>query len=123
MLYLSSMSKLRQELEELRARCEEFSSIASTRTLEVQHLKQANQQQQQDIEHLRGAVSLGEGLGRGWGQSMKYVVLHWSVFLCKIKTASSGQAHLTAHVVVYQESLRLLMTSISYNNNPSDYFP
>lgn len=59
------MSKLRQELEEVRTRCEEFSSIASTRTLEVQHLKQANLQAQQDIEHLRGAVSVQRARGHG----------------------------------------------------------
>lgn len=51
------MSKLHQELEEQRARCDELGHIVSTRNSEVQHLKQANQQAQQDIEHLRGTVS------------------------------------------------------------------
>ena len=52
------MSRLQQELEELRARCGEFDHIMSTKNSEVQHLKEANQQAQQDIDHLRSAVSL-----------------------------------------------------------------
>ncbi len=63
------MSKQRQDLEELRARCEELYQMVSTRNSEVEHLKQANLHAQRDIEHLRGAVSERgaelRGAGRG----------------------------------------------------------
>lgn len=52
------MLRLQQELEELRARCDEACHIAATKTSEVQHLKEANLEAQKDIEHLREAVSL-----------------------------------------------------------------
>ena len=55
------MTRQRQELEELRARCEEYSHAVSSRNSEVEHLRQANLHAQRDIEHLRGAVSSGGG--------------------------------------------------------------
>ena len=57
------MSKQRQELEEVRARCDEFYQMVSTRNSEVEHLKQTNLHAQKDIEHLRGAVS-GKRVGK-----------------------------------------------------------
>lgn len=52
------MSYLRQELEELRTQYNELTHTLTTKNLEVQHLQQANTQAQQNIEHLRAAVSM-----------------------------------------------------------------
>lgn len=51
------MGKQQQELQELHSRCDEYSRIISTKNSEVSHLREANRQAQQNIEHLHGTVS------------------------------------------------------------------
>ena len=51
--YSHSMARLLHELEELRERCTRLESILSTTGKEVEHLKLANQQAQEDLLSLR----------------------------------------------------------------------
>lgn len=57
------MSQQQQELQELRARCEEYSHIISTKNSEVSHLREVNRQAEQNIDHLHGTVSTAEACG------------------------------------------------------------
>ena len=52
-----SMSKLLRDLEEQRDLCVELRGTLSINKSEVDHLTKANLQAQEDIQHLRGAVS------------------------------------------------------------------
>lgn len=55
--HILSMSKLMRDLEEERELVEKLRSKLLTNSSEVTHLTQANLQAQEDIQHLRGAVS------------------------------------------------------------------
>ncbi len=52
-----SINKLLRELEEQRDQCKELQAKLSTNKSEVEHLTRANQEAQESIQHLRGAVS------------------------------------------------------------------